>query len=175
MNEMVILVDQDDRETGTMEKMAAHEQGLLHRAFSVFVFNTRGEILMQQRATGKYHSGGLWTNTCCSHPRPGEPLEVAARRRLREEMGLSCELREKFSFIYFAPLANSLIEYEFDHVFTGITDANPAANPSEVESWKYMSQSAVTKDMLLHSEQYTEWFKICLTEYAHELFNPTLT
>ena len=130
--ENVILVNKDDCEVGVMEKMEAHQKGLLHRAFSVFLFNKKGEILLQQRAKHKYHSGGLWTNTCCSHPRPGESLSKATQRRLREEMGIKCEMRPAFSFIYKKKFANGLTEHELDHVFLGRFDGTPEINKEEV-------------------------------------------
>src|SRR4030042_2763439 len=123
--EKIILVDENDREIGTEEKLKTHEQGKLHRAFSIFVFNSKGELLLQRRAKGKYHSGGLWTNTCCSHPREGEKLEEAVHRRLKQEMGLDCPLKEAFSFIYKVRFENGLFEHELDHVFIGRVDGKP--------------------------------------------------
>ncbi len=171
MSEMIVLVDVNDNETGIMPKLAAHEQGLLHRAFSVFVFNTAGELLLQQRALDKYHSAGLWTNTCCSHPRPGEDVMDAAHRRLNEEMGLECHLTEVFSFVYKAGMENNLTEYEFDHVFTGVTDTVPVINESEVAAWKFVSKAKLLADMESFPGNYTEWFKICIKERLAELFN----
>ncbi|RZK08835.1 MAG: isopentenyl-diphosphate Delta-isomerase, partial [Flavobacterium sp.] len=138
MLEQVILVDKNDLPTGQMEKIEAHQKGLLHRAFSVFVFNSKNELLLQQRAKTKYHSGGLWTNTCCSHPRFGESNSVAAKRRLREEMGMDCDLEYGFSFTYKAEFADGLVEHEFDHVFFGRSDDTPVINNLEVETYKYM-------------------------------------
>ena len=160
----VVLVDAQDRAVGTMEKMEAHRKGVLHRAFSVFVFNDAGELLLQQRAAHKYHSAGLWSNTCCSHPRRGESVEAAGRRRLREEMGLDCELRPVFSFIYRAPLEGGLIEHELDHVLIGRTDAAPEPNPDEVAAWRYRSLAAVRDDLRVRPEQYTAWFHICFEQ-----------
>jgi isopentenyl-diphosphate delta-isomerase len=168
--EQVVLVDSSDNEIGAMEKMEAHLQGLLHRAISVFIFNSKGELLLQQRAAGKYHSSGLWTNTCCSHPRPGEDVKDAANRRLYEEMGLKCPLREAFSFTYKAELDNQLTEHEFDHVFVGTTDDTPDADASEAAGWKYMALPELAQDIKAHPEKYTEWFKICLRERREELF-----
>ena len=147
-----------------MEKLAAHVVPRLHRAFSIFLFNSKGELLLQQRAFSKYHSPGLWTNTCCSHPRDGETLEQATARRLQEEMGMSCEMHEVFTFIYKAPVGLGLTEHEYDHVWFGVTDETPHINRDEVESWKYMSVDDIAKDMKLHPEEYTEWFKISFDE-----------
>ena len=170
MSEMVVLVDEQDNETGVMPKLEAHEVGLLHRAFSVFVFNNKGELLLQQRALDKYHSAGLWTNTCCSHPRPGENVLDAAHRRLIEEMGFDCELKEVFSFVYKASMENDLTEHEYDHVFTGIYDSVPVINELEVAAWKFVSKAALLSDIELFSGNYTEWFKICIKERLTELF-----
>ena len=147
-----------------MEKLAAHVVPRLHRAFSIFLFNSKGELLLQQRAFSKYHSPGLWTNTCCSQPRDGETLEQATARRLQEEMGMSCEMHEVFTFIYKAPVGLGLTEHEYDHVWFGVTDETPHINRDEVESWKYMSVDDIAKDMKLHPEEYTEWFKISFDE-----------
>lgn len=170
-NEQVILVDLEDNPIGEMEKMEAHEKALLHRAFSVFVFNDRGELLLQQRALDKYHSGGLWTNTCCSHQRPGESTLEAAGRRLNEEMGMSCTLQEVFTFVYKKPLDKGLTEHEFDHVLIGYSNENPVPNPSEVANWKFASTEWISKDMNLNPGKYTEWMKICypkvLTHQEH--------
>lgn len=165
--EQVILVDEQDQPIGLMEKQAAHIEPHLHRAFSVFIFNSKGELLLQQRALSKYHSPGLWTNTCCSHPRDGETVLQAASRRLMEEMGLQCELREVYTFIYKAPVGEGLTEHEFDHVFIGQSDNIPQINREEVESWKYMRIDALKTDLRLHPECYTEWFKITFEEMTH--------
>jgi len=166
--EYVILVDEQDRETGIMEKQQAHVEGKLHRAISVFIFNTKGELLLQQRAAGKYHSANLWTNTCCSHPRPGEQVQAAAVRRLMEEMGMVCDLEEIFSFIYKAELG-TLTEYELDHVFTGTTDVVPVPDAGEVANWKYVDAQELDDMMHDHPEEYTEWFKICFRDWRNEL------
>jgi len=163
---LVILVDPEDRPLGTMEKMAAHREGRLHRAFSVFVVNGAGELLLQRRAEGKYHSGGLWTNTCCSHPLPDETIEAAGRRRLREEMGLECALREAFAFVYRAELDHGLIEHELDHVLIGRSDAVPEVDPSEVSQWQYRSLPAIRDDLRAHPEHYTAWFRLCFERAA---------
>jgi len=158
--EKVILVNELDEPIGEMEKMEAHEKGLLHRAFSVFVFNDRNEMLLQKRASSKYHSGGLWSNTCCSHPRDGETTVEAGTRRLVEEMGFSVPMEEVFSFIYRAELDNSLTEHEFDHVLIGRYNEAPVPNPDEVEDWKYIDIDALAKDITASPKNYTEWFKI---------------
>lgn len=162
--EFVILVDNNDRQIGLMEKQAAHIGPHLHRAFSVFIFNSKGELLMQQRALSKYHSPGLWTNTCCSHPRSGETLEEATSRRLMEEMGMTCPMHEVYTFIYKAPVGQGLTEHEFDHVFIGQSDDIPNINTEEVASWKYMRLDDLKKDLELYPELYTEWFKITFEE-----------
>jgi isopentenyl-diphosphate Delta-isomerase len=158
--EYVILVDESDAELGLMPKMEAHEKGLLHRAFSVFIFNTGGEMLLQQRAGEKYHSPGLWSNTCCSHPREGEKTIGAAARRLREEMGMECSLVKGFDFVYKAEFGNGLKEHEYDHVFFGTSDVVPEINEAEVQAWKYMDVDLLAEDLKLHPEAYTEWLKI---------------
>lgn len=168
--EEVILVDQHDSEIGLMEKMQAHVEGRLHRAISVFIFNSKNEMLLQQRAAGKYHSSLLWTNACCSHPRHNESPKDAAVRRLQEEMGIHCELHEVFSFVYKAHLTNELTEHEYDHVFKGTTDDIPAPSKEEVASWKYMSIGSLEADIESHPEKYTEWFKICLNDHRSQLF-----
>lgn len=162
--EFVVLVDKDDNQLGLMEKMEAHEKGLLHRAFSVFLFNSKGEMLLQQRAISKYHSGGLWTNTCCSHPRDGEKTIDAAHRRLEEEMGFDCDIEKAFHFIYKSELDNDLTEHELDHVFMGEYEGEIKPNPDEVESYKYISIPDLVKDVEENPADYTEWFKICLEE-----------
>ncbi|MCJ8288721.1 MAG: isopentenyl-diphosphate Delta-isomerase [Crocinitomicaceae bacterium] len=158
--ENVILVNELDEPIGEMEKMEAHEKGVLHRAFSVFVFNQKDELLLQKRASSKYHSGGLWSNSCCSHPRTGESVVEAGKRRLLEEMGFSVPLEAVFSFIYKAELDNSLTEHELDHVLIGRFDDLPEINLDEVEDWKYIGLDTLTSDMKSHPESYTEWFKI---------------
>ncbi len=157
--EFVILVDENDNEKGTMEKMEAHRRALLHRAISVFVCNSRGQWLLQRRALNKYHSGGLWTNASCSHPYPGETNLEAANRRLMEEMGLNASLKELFHFIYKAELDNELNEHEFDHVFFGITDREPKINADEVKEWRYISYNHLIKEIADEPENFTVWFK----------------
>ncbi len=156
----VILVDTNDKPVGTMEKMEAHEKALLHRAISVFIFNDKGEWLLQQRTFDKYHSKGLWTNTSCSHPFPGEDSIAAANRRLSEEMGLSADLKEIFSFTYKQELENGLTEHEFDHVFIGYSNELPKPNPAEVMNFKYISTVDLKSDVAKQPEKYTVWFKL---------------
>jgi len=170
--EQLILVNELDEVVGVMEKMEAHEKALLHRAFSVFVFNKQHQLLLQKRAITKYHSGGLWTNTCCSHPRPGEPTENAALRRLKEEMGFETELKELFSFIYKAPFDNGLTEHELDHIMVGYYEQAPVINPDEVENWKWMPLEDVRTDILAQPELYTAWFKIIFEKF-YEHINTT--
>lgn len=160
--EYVILVDEQDNDIGVMEKLQAHQEGLLHRAFSVFIFNEKGELLLQQRALSKYHSAGLWTNTCCSHPRPNETIKDAANRRLFEEMGMSCDLKIITNFIYKTPFENGLTEHELDYVLTGITNQNPQINKDEVENYKWMPIEDIKKDIISNPDLYTSWFKIAL-------------
>lgn len=168
MQEHVILVDRLGREIGTEEKLKAHREGKLHRAFSVFVFNTSGELLLQKRSETKYHSGGLWTNTCCSHPRLGESHYCGARRRLNEEMGFDCELTELFSFIYHAKLENSLFEHELDSVFVGRYDGQPVPNPDEVDDWKWMDIEELKRDVEENPERYTYWFRLILNRVVKQ-------
>lgn len=162
MTEYVILVNEHDEAVGTMEKMEAHQKGLLHRAFSVFVFNEKNEILLQQRAFSKYHSAGLWTNTCCSHPRPGEELLSAANRRLKEEMGIETELKHQSSFIYKTNFDNDLTEHEFDHVFVGIYNQSPVINTEEVNAFKWISLIDLRDWIINKPEDFTSWFKIVM-------------
>ena len=169
MMERVVLVDEKDNPLGTMEKMEAHEKGVLHRAFSVFIFNNKGEMLLQQRAFSKYHSGGLWTNTCCSHPRDGETTLEAAHRRLQEEMGFDCEIEKAFDFIYKKNLDKGLIEHEFDHVFIGEFEGEVCFNKEEVNAYIYRPVQAVVDEVNQTPEKYTEWFKICLDEVVKRI------
>ena len=162
MEEFVILVDQSDKKIGLMEKMEAHRKGELHRAFSVLLFNDEGELLLQKRALLKYHSPGLWTNTCCSHPRDGETVMEAANRRLMEEMGIQANLEKAFTFIYKTRLDNDLIEHELDHVLIGRYNGTPAINTEEVETFKYMHPETILKEMKNQPEIWTEWFKIIM-------------
>ncbi len=165
MQEKVILVDKNDQEIGSEEKMKAHQAGILHRAFSVLVFNSKGELLLQKRQKIKYHCPGLWTNTCCSHPRSGETLQQATHRRLKEEMGFDCQLKEVFSFIYQAKFDNGLTENEYDQVFVGKFDGQPKPNPDEVDGWKWISIKGLKKDINKNPGKYTPWSKIIIKEY----------
>lgn len=165
----VVLVDPFDVPIGTMEKLEAHRKGLLHRAFSVFVFNDRNELLLQRRALGKYHSGGLWTNTCCSHPTPDESLESAGSKRLQEEMGFATPLTNRFAFEYRVELDNGMTEHELDHVLTGRYNDEPQPNPSEVMDYKWIAMPELQEDMARNPEHYTSWFRIILRDYAHLL------
>ncbi len=167
--ELVVLVNEADEVLGSMEKMQAHVEGKLHRAFSVFVFNSKGEMLIHQRALSKYHSPGLWTNTCCSHPRPNESYHDGANRRLMEEMGMSCDLEPAFHFIYKCTFDNDLIEHELDHVFTGVSDVEPLPNKQEVHTWKYVAVEDLLNDISQNPELYTPWFKICLQKHSEKL------
>lgn len=167
--EMVILVNEKDEKIGLMPKQEAHEKAQLHRAFSVFVFNDKNDLMMQQRALDKYHSPGLWTNTCCSHQRDGESNIVAGKRRLQEEMGFVTDLKETISFIYKAPFDNGLTEHEFDHILTGYFNETPNPNPAEVSNWKWMSIPDIKKDITLNPESYTAWFKIIFDKYQEHI------
>lgn len=169
--EQVILVNENNEQIGTMPKMEAHEKALLHRAFSVFIANDNGDIMLQQRAASKYHSPLLWTNTCCSHQRVGESNIEAGKRRLQEEMGFQTELKELFSFIYKAPFDNGLTEHEYDHVMLGTYNAEPNINIDEVEAWKWMSPEAVKEDISKNPNAYTAWFKIIFDKFYEHLFN----
>ena len=166
MNEdNVILVDVDDNQIGLMPKLEAHEKGVLHRAFSVFIFNNKGELMLQRRALSKYHSPGLWTNTCCSHQRDGESNILAAKRRLNEEMGFVTELIEKTSFVYKANFDNGLTEHELDHIIVGKYNHSPVINSSEVDSWKWMSMEDIRNNINDQPHNYTAWFKIIFEKY----------
>jgi len=160
MEEQVILVNGQDEETGVAEKMEAHQHGWLHRAFSVFIFNSRGEMLLQQRALDKYHSGGLWTNTCCSHPRPGEDTRVAAERRLKEEMGFQASLEKVFDFLYKADFDNGLTEHEFDHVFVAEYEGPVNFNKEEVMNCSYHSMKEIAQSLEADPARYTAWFRL---------------
>lgn len=159
VSEQLILVDAQDREVGVKEKMEAHVEGALHRAFSVFVFDSEKRLLLQKRAQTKYHSGGLWSNTACGHPRPGETTHAAARRRLREEMGFDCELREAFEFLYRAELDGALVEHEYDHVFVGTHEGEPAPDPSEVEDWRWVTMDDLRRCLRVEPQRYSYWLK----------------
>ncbi|MCC8089025.1 MAG: isopentenyl-diphosphate Delta-isomerase [Rikenellaceae bacterium] len=169
---MVILVDDHNSPKGEIEKMEAHRKGLLHRAFSVLIFNENGELLLQRRALDKYHSGGLWTNTCCSHPLPGESTETAAMRRLSEEMGMVADLEFSGSFIYRAALDNGLIEHEYDHIYTGVSDDLPNPDPAEVAEFMYLGIPELLISISEEPWRYTEWFKIICAGYLEMQLEP---
>ena len=168
MEEYVILVDENDNMIGTAEKIDAHKNPRLHRAFSVVITNSSGEILIQKRAGGKYHNPGMWANTCCGHPRPGEAIEAAAHRRLQEEMGFDTGLVKVFSFIYETRFTNGLTEKEFDHVLVGRWDGTPVENPDEVAAYKWIAGDALAEDMRKNPEIYTSWFKIAWEKLLEE-------
>jgi len=167
--EHVILVDERDDAIGTMEKIEAHEKGLLHRAFSILLFNSKGEVLLQKRSRKKYHSGGLWTNTCCSHPQPNEQIEEATRRKLKQEMGIEAKTEFAYKFIYKTNLDKNLIEHEYDHVYTGIFDGQPIINNDEVEDWKFVDVKTLQQDVERNPSEYTHWFKLILKHEALKL------
>lgn len=171
IEEQVILVNEQDEQIGLMPKMEAHEKAILHRAFSVFIFNSKNELMLQQRAAHKYHSPLLWTNTCCSHQRDGESNLEAGKRRLEEEMGFITPLIETTSFIYKAPFDNGLTEHELDHIMVGSYDDEPIINPDEVADWKWMPLEAVKSDIALNPQRYTAWFKIIFEKF-YEHLNP---
>lgn len=166
--EQVILVDSHDNETGTMEKIAAHKEGKLHRAFSIIIFNSKGEMLLQKRAAGKYHSAGLWTNACCSHPRPQESTEEAVSRRLYEEIGLTARPQYLYKFIYKTQFDNGLIEHELDHVYLHRSDIPPVLNPQEADDWKYMDMIALRKDIATSPDDYTFWFRLIVESILYK-------
>jgi isopentenyl-diphosphate Delta-isomerase len=169
MSEQVILVDEHDRELGVGEKLQTHREGALHRAFSVFVFDSAGRLLLQKRAREKYHSGGLWSNTCCGHPRPGEATAAAARRRLFEEMSFDCDLRPAFGFLYRAELGGGMVEHEFDHVFFGRFDGEPAPDAREVEGWRWLTLDELREDLTGRPDDYSYWLRVALgrEEWRH--------
>ena len=169
MEEQVVVVSENDEILGLMEKMNAHENGILHRAFSVFLFNNKGEMLLQKRASGKYHSPNQWTNAVCSHPKIDETYLEGAQRRLNEELGITADLIEKFSFIYKADVGQNLWEHELDHVFTGHYEGNFALNEEEVSEVRYISMQQLDEEMNANPEKFTEWFKIILKEYKDHL------
>lgn len=167
--EYVVLVDEKDQELGLMEKLKAHELGKLHRAFSVFVFNKKGELLLHQRASSKYHSPNLWTNTCCSHPRHGETILEAANRRLFEEMGMKVKLRVVGHLIYKANLGKNLFEHEYDYILLGQSDDNPKINLEEVKDYKYMTVSDIDSEVQKNPKDFTEWFKLIIPTLPRQL------
>lgn len=163
-DERVVLVDRFDNEIGTARKLEVHRTGELHRAFSIFVMNSKGEMLLQQRALGKYHTAGLWSNTSCGHPRPGEPVDAAASRRLEEEMGFSCALDRCYGFVYEADLGGDLSEHEYDHVMVGMFDGTPIPDEAEVHAWKWARPRTIMEDIHLRGHIYTPWFRIALPQ-----------
>ncbi|HUF30291.1 MAG TPA: isopentenyl-diphosphate Delta-isomerase [Gemmatimonadaceae bacterium] len=171
--ERVVLVDPSDREVGSMEKLRAHEEGALHRAVSVFVFDRLGRLLMQQRSATKYHGARLWSNSCCGHPRPGEAAHAAAVRRLREEMGLECPLRPVTTFIYRAQVG-ALVEHEVDHIFVGLNDREPRPNPSEVMAWRTVDLAELEGDLEVRPERYTPWLSLALAALGRAGWHPSL-
>jgi isopentenyl-diphosphate Delta-isomerase len=168
--ERLVLVDEDDREVGSEGKLAAHEAGLLHRAFSIFVVNGAGALLLQRRAASKYHSGGRWSNACCGHPRPGEPLGAAAHRRLREEMGFDCGLARISSFRYRARLDGGLVENEIDHVLVGTWEGAPSPDPGEADGWRWVERGALEARLREAPEEFTVWFRLILDALGHEVW-----
>jgi len=169
MSTSVVLVNEADAAQGTADKLRAHTEGWLHRALSVFLFDPEGRLLLQRRSADKYHSGGLWSNTCCSHPYPDEPPRAAARRRLQEEMGFSCSLTPAFHFTYRASVGPSLIEHEYDHVFVGVVDeVDVRPNPDEVSDWTWMAPSALRADVTARPNRYTVWFRRLLDRALEE-------
>lgn len=167
--EQVILVNESDHQIGVMEKMEAHEKAILHRAFSVFLFNSKGEMMLQRRALTKYHSAGLWTNACCSHPRPGETALEAAQRRTMEELGIQPQIQHIFSFMYKAAFDNGLTEHEFDHVFIGQWNDDVHLNPEEVAEIRYLTIEEIRSDVQENPDQYTAWFKIAFDQVTSHL------
>jgi len=161
--ETLNLVDETGKRIGAMEKMAAHRAGMLHEAFSIFIINSRGEMMLQKRARRKYHSGGLWTNACCGHARAEEDLFVATHRRLREEMGFDCALAEAFSFIYAVALGGGVTENEFDHVFIGYYERQPHINKKEADDWRWETFSRIERDLVAMPEFYTYWFRLAFS------------
>ncbi len=175
VSDPVLLVNDQDEPVGVGDKVQVHRDGTLHRAFSVFVFDSEGRLLLQQRHPDKYHSGGLWSNTCCSHPRPGEPVEAAAHRRLQEEMGFDCPVRPLFGFVYKIQLGDALYEHEYDHVLIGHYDGEPVPHPTEVAAWKWVSPAALQADIAAHPEAYTYWFRLVIDRVlAHVAAHPLL-
>ncbi len=176
MSAQVVLVNAHDEPVGVADKLKAHEQGWLHRAFSVFVFDPEGRLLLQQRNVNKYHSGALWSNTCCSHPHPDEPVAEAAQRRLQEEMGFQCALDPAFTFTYRAVLSDTMIEHEYDHVFIGHGTPTVSPNADEVQDWRWIAPNDLMADIAAHPANYTAWFRMAIErvlEHAHEHY-PTI-
>ncbi|MEQ9424933.1 MAG: isopentenyl-diphosphate Delta-isomerase [Cyclobacteriaceae bacterium] len=171
MMDQLILVDEKDQPTGFGEKLEVHQKGLLHRAFSIFVINSQGDLLLQKRADNKYHSGGLWANTCCSHPIKGEGQETTVLRRLNEEMGFTCPIKPLFSFVYKTTLDNDLTEYEYDHVYLGHFDGSPSPNPNEVADWKWVSLADLKTDLAQNPKKYVFWLSEAFPKFEVEISN----
>jgi isopentenyl-diphosphate delta-isomerase len=169
VREELILVNEDDEAIGVEEKITAHLNGALHRAFSLFIFNSGGQLLVQKRTSTKYHSKGLWSNTCCGHPRPGESIEAASRRRLREEMGFDCGVEKVFEFVYRVKLDNGFYEHEYDHVLVGKFDGTPSPNRDEVDDWDWVNLKKIRLDMQAHPDNYTYWFRISIDELCRSI------
>ena len=169
LEEKVVLVDKDDNQIGLMPKMEAHRKGILHRAFSIIIFNSDRKILLQKRASTKYHTPNLWSNTCCSHQRQGEDNLKAGKRRLNEEMGFVTNLYNFSSFIYRVEFSNGLIEHENDHIMLGIFDGTPKPNPNEVDEWKWIDIDILVEDMQINPDHYTAWFMIIMNNYYESL------
>jgi isopentenyl-diphosphate delta-isomerase len=157
--EQLILVNEQDEILGTMGKMEAHRAGILHRAFSIFIFNDAGELLLQQRSATKYHSAGLWTNTCCSHPRFGEDMKLELQKRLMQEMGFNCPLQKAFNYLYKVDMGNGLIEHELDHIYTGLWNGSPLINPDEAQDWRWITPAALKTELAAGPENFTYWFR----------------
>lgn len=168
MRDQLILVNENDEMVGVAEKLTVHRKGLLHRAFSTFVVNSHGEVLLQRRALTKYHSAGLWSNTCCGHPRPGEQIIAAARRRLKTEMGLDCQLEEIGSFIYSAEVGDQLIEHEFDHILIGFSNLDPTLNLEEAISWKRSNFAELVRELNEDPGSFTRWLKVIMDTHLHK-------
>ena len=167
MGQMVVLVDEEDNELGTEEKLKAHQDGgRLHRAISIFVFNRKGELMLQRRSKAKYHAKGLWANTCCSHPMPKESQILAAHRRLKEEMGFDCDMEEVFNFTYHADVGSGLTENEYDHIIFGSYDGDPILNPKEVSEWKWVSLKRLREDIKKDPSKYVPWLVLMIDEVA---------
>lgn len=167
--EQVVLVNELDEMIGVESKSRAHLLGTLHRAFSVFILNAQDQLLLQKRAQTKYHSKGLWSNSCCGHPRPGESIDTASRRRLREEMGFNSYLRKLFHFIYRADVDEGLVEYEYDHILLGFFDGTPQPDPSEIDEWRWADLKTLSADIEAHPESYTYWFRISFNRFLQEV------
>jgi len=165
----VIIVDKDDRIICNEEKIKAHKEGMLHRAFSIFIFNSKKELLLQKRGLKKYHSGGKWSNTCCSHPEQEENIKEQAEERLKKEMGISTELKEIFSFVYKTKVDNNLTEHEYDHVFLGYYNNDPKPDKNEVDNWKWMDIEKLEQDIKNNPDKYTPWLKICLDKVIEKI------